>query len=105
NITNSGGMETKGWGLNLNFNILDNKDFKWYLGFNISHNQSVVTKLPFEKQISHYAGGELVTKVGNAPNLFYGYETNGIYATDAGASKIGLVNIGKDGTLTNLSGG
>ena len=43
--SNAGDISNKGWELGLNAHIARQKDFSWDLGFNISHNKNLITKL------------------------------------------------------------
>ena len=65
----------------------------WTIGASVSKQLTTVNSLTFidptvSNVITPFAGGEYITSVGNAVNAFYGYQTNGIYGTDADASKI-----------------
>ncbi len=90
--TNSGGMKTTGWEATVTTRIIDHKKLKWDFGFNIAQSKSVITALPAGSFTTDYADGTMITKVGGAPNLFYGYKTAGIFTTDAEAASAGLVN-------------
>ncbi len=104
-VTNSGGMETKGIEATVNARIINKQNFKWNFGFNIAHYKSIITKLPGDAIYTDYAGGTIVSKVGSAPNLFYGYKTNGVYSTSAEASAEGLLKRNADGSGTPFTGG
>lgn len=104
-IANSGGMQTTGIELSLNARVLNQKNLKWDIGFNIAHNKSLVTKLPVANIMTNYADGTIITQVGSVPNLFYGYKTNGIYNTAAAASADGLSIQNVDGSTTPFKAG
>lgn len=104
-ITNSGAMKTKGWEVAVNSLLLNKKKTKWELGFNIASYKSTVTKLPAGNIYTSIAGGQIITSVGNAPNIFYGYKTMGVFVSDATALASGLSNKNADGTLTPFRGG
>jgi TonB-linked SusC/RagA family outer membrane protein len=104
-LTNSGSMKTSGWEAGLNARLIRTASLKWSLGFNISHYRNTVTSLPAGDIVTAYAGGSYITRVGGAPNLFYGYQTRGVYSTQAEASAAGLKNSHADGTLTAFSAG
>lgn len=95
--TNTGAMKTTGWEANINVRAINQSSLKWDIGFNIAHNKSVITALPVDRILTDYADGTIITKVGDAPNLFYGYKTNGIYTTGALAATDGLSVKNADG--------
>jgi TonB-linked SusC/RagA family outer membrane protein len=104
-ITNSGGMKTTGWEASVKARLINQKSFKWDVGFNIAHYKSIVTKLPVNSILTNYANGTMITKVGDAPNVFYGYKTNGVYSTQAEANGAGLVTKKGDGGTTQFNAG
>lgn len=91
-VTNSGAMRTNGVDLGINARIL-NKTFKWDAGLIYNHADNKVLSLPNNNQplINGYAGASYITEVGKAANLFYGYQTSGVYASNAEASAAGYM--------------
>ncbi|UNY97923.1 TonB-dependent receptor [Zhouia spongiae] len=74
-LANAADLETKGWGLELNWKD-QIKDFSYYFNVNISDNQSEITKFDNEEGLlgQHYIGkkwGEI-----------WGYVTDGYYSVD-----------------------
>lgn len=104
-ITNSGGMKTTGIEANVNTIIINKQQLKWQLGFNISKYKSHITQLPSGNIYTRFADGTLITSEGHDPSLFYGYQTGGVYTTDAAAASAGLSNKNTDGSLTPFRGG
>lgn len=103
-ITNNGGMKTNGVELTINGRLI-NKELKWDIGLNLGTAKNEITKLPDNKMITEFGGATMLTEVGKAANLFYGYKTNGIYLTDAEAAGEGLSYTNKDGTLSPFQAG
>jgi hypothetical protein len=64
-----------------------------------------ITKLPVNSLLTEVAGATILTEVGKAANLFYGYKTNGIYLSDDEAANEGLSYRNIDGTLTPFKAG
>lgn len=104
-VTNSGGMKTNGWEVAVNARLINNKNIKWDMGFTVSHYSSKITRLPVQAIETSFADGTYITRVGDAPNLFYGYKTAGIYSSDAQAAAEGLQNSRADGGYTAFGGG
>jgi TonB-linked SusC/RagA family outer membrane protein len=96
-VTNSSAMKTTGWEASINVRAISRSSFKWDIGLNIAHNKSIITALPQDRILTDYADGTILTKVGNAPNLFYGYKTNGIYTSGSLAASEGLSIKNTDG--------
>ncbi len=104
-ITNSGGLKTNGIEVSVNSRLVNCKNFNWDAGFNLGRYNSQVTKLPSGKFTTAFGGATYVTQVGYSPNEFFGWQANGVYATDAEASAAGLAIRKADGTLLPFKGG
>jgi TonB-linked SusC/RagA family outer membrane protein len=87
-ITNSGAMKTRGTDLSLNARIINTKSVKWDLGILLSEQTNRVTKLPGNAIFSSFGGATILTAVGLPADIFWGYKTGGVYATDAEATGI-----------------
>ncbi|SDL41426.1 TonB-linked outer membrane protein, SusC/RagA family [Pedobacter sp. ok626] len=89
-VTNSGAMRTNGVDVGINARIL-NRVFKWNTGLIYSTYKNKVLSLPNNNGslINSYADASYITQVGRVANLFYGYKTNGVYATNAEAASAG----------------
>ncbi|MDO5446901.1 MAG: SusC/RagA family TonB-linked outer membrane protein [Prevotellaceae bacterium] len=92
--------EISGRGIELatRIKVLDAKDFGLILAANASFISNEVKKLgDSESMLIDYKGynaddAQMMLKVGEKPYEFYGYETRGVYATEASAKQSGLVN-------------
>ncbi|MBP5359988.1 MAG: SusC/RagA family TonB-linked outer membrane protein [Bacteroidaceae bacterium] len=118
---NAGAMTNKGFNINANGILLNTKNFKWQAGFSIGHYTNEITKLPASTITTYnldadgaklgayktiegytssiYGTNNVLTSVGNAAGVFYGYKTNGIFTTEAEAA-----NAGKYGYLRYPTG-
>jgi TonB-linked SusC/RagA family outer membrane protein len=103
-ITNNGAMKTNGVELAINGRVI-NKELKWDIGLNFGTVKNEITKLPDNKMLTEFGGATILTEVGKAANLFYGYKTNGIFISDAEAASEGLSYTNNDGTLTSFQAG
>lgn len=88
-IANAGSMRNTGVDFSLNTRVL-NGDFKWDLGLIVSAYKNKVLDLNGEEFLTEVAGATIQTKVGQPLGQFYGYRTDGVYATQANAEEAGL---------------
>jgi len=89
---NGGKLEASGFEISADTRLHFGK-VVWTIGASVSKQLTTVNSLTFinpavSNIITPFEGGEYITSVDNAVNNFYGYQTNGIYGTDAEASQI-----------------
>ncbi|MCR5314233.1 MAG: SusC/RagA family TonB-linked outer membrane protein [Bacteroidaceae bacterium] len=84
--TNDGALRNVGADVKVNGIIVNTKDFKFQLGASLGHYKNTITSLPEGSYTTTIYGGEILTSVDNPAGLFYGYKTNGVFASDAEAS-------------------
>lgn len=113
--TNEGQLTNKGFEVHVNAALVNKKNWKWELGASMGHYNNKITKLPntIDNTIKYYTtnadgtqnatpyktlngyttgvyGKEnVLTAVGYAAGSFYGWQTEGVFATDAEASQAG----------------
>ncbi len=104
--SNDGTLENNGVDFNVNALLVQHKDWRWQAGFTIGHYKNEITELPSTSlnTIKHYsltADGQkdqlteihgytssiygtdnILTAVGQAAGVFYGYKTKGVFSTD-----------------------
>jgi len=102
---NMGGFTTKGIDLSLNTRIINRKSLKWNIGAVLSKFTTRVDELFDQSRTTTIYGAEILTRVGDPIGLFYGYQTNGVYASDNEAQEAGLQNRMKNEQFTSFSGG
>lgn len=103
-LTNNSAMKTHGVSLGVSGRIINSK-LTWDLGVNLSSYKNMITKIPNNVLLTDYAGGTIITQVGQPANQFYGFKTNGVYTSDAEAAASGLKNRREDGAVTAFRGG
>jgi TonB-linked SusC/RagA family outer membrane protein len=103
-LANAGSMENKGYEAGVNLRIIE-KELKWDLGLGYSHYENEITSLPEDEMITMVGGAYVISKVGMPIGTFWGYQTNGVFATDEAASASGLQNKPSTGLLENFKGG
>ena len=118
---NAGAMTNKGFNINANTILLNTKNFKWEAGFSIGHYCNEITKLPASTITTYnldadgakagvyktiegytssiYGTNNVLTAVGSAAGVFYGYKTDGIFTSEDEAA-----NAGKFGHLRYPTG-
>ena len=92
NWSNDGKLENEGFEAGAAVKVLNLKDFGWEVGASAGHYVNKITALPdgnkpFETEAY---GATILSQVGTAAGVFYGYKTNGVYATQAEADRDGL---------------
>ncbi len=109
--TNEGQLTNKGVEVNVNAAIINKKDWKWEMGASLGHYNNKITELPGGQsntitlkdvnggnvQYLHgytnniYGTENILTAVGYSVGSFYGWQTDGVFATDAEASQAGAL--------------
>ena len=89
--SNGGELENQGFEATITTKPVVAKDWSIEVGASVGHYKNKVTKLPegFNSLSSIYGEDNILTKVGNPVALFYGYKTEGIFASDAEARAAG----------------
>jgi TonB-linked SusC/RagA family outer membrane protein len=88
--SNGGSLSNQGFELTLTGKPVVTKDWRMELGVSVGHYKNKVTKLPDgDYTTSVYGDNNILTSVGNPVALFYGYQTEGVFSTDAEAKAAG----------------
>lgn len=90
---NGGSLKNDGFDVSVLGKVVNTKNWKWELGASAAHYKNTVTSLPDEAFTTDIYSGTLLTEVGSPVGVFYGYETDGVYASASD------VPVGKDGSL------
>ena len=98
--SNDGKLENSGYEAGINIKALNLKNLTWEVGATAGHYTNKITALPdgdkaFETEAY---GATIISQVGSPVGAFYGYKTQGVYATQAEADKDGYYqvnNLGK----------
>lgn len=92
--TNEGKLENKGLEANISAILLNRKNWRWEIGGSIGHYKNEITALPdgyikdtpYKGYLSSiYGDKNILTAVGQAAGVFYGYQTAGVFADDEAA--------------------
>lgn len=100
--TNGGALENKGFEVSISGKPISSKDWTLEIGANVGHYDNKLTSLPersFTDGAVHFEDGTYMNSVygknnilvskGNPVGMFYGYETLGVFASDAEAKAAG----------------
>lgn len=104
-LTNNAAMQTKGLEAAINVKAINQQSLKWDVGVTIGKTNSSLTKLPDDNTITTFGNASYISKIGQAPNLFYGLVAQGVYSSDADANAAGLQTKRLDGSLMPFKGG
>lgn len=93
-LTNLGTLQNRGIEIEVDANIIESNDFTWNAGFNISHNENKILKLPENGNENNRIGGYLVADPKTGEDIWvgglqegqtigdiYSYQVLGVYAT------------------------
>jgi len=100
NWANDGAMRNEGFDVTAVAKLLALKDVQWELGASMGHYKNTVTRLPggaSRLDPLQLYGANILTEVGKPANLFYGYRTEGVFASSEDAAKAGLYILDANG--------
>ncbi|MBR0037453.1 MAG: SusC/RagA family TonB-linked outer membrane protein [Bacteroidales bacterium] len=100
--TNDGELENRGFDVSASVKLLSTRNWSWEMGATVGHYENKINKLAsgVDSYTTELYSGTVLTKVGKAANLFYGYKTDGVFASTAEANADALFI--KDNTGANL---
>ena len=86
--TNDGEMTNEGFDVELNAKVINNRNFKFQLGASMGHYKNKLTKLPEGKDSfeTNIYNGTILSQVGMPAGVFYGWKTDGVFASSADAA-------------------
>lgn len=94
---NSGKLQNRGVEGTFDAKLLNLKNFKWELGATVAHYKNELKSLPEGSYETEILGGTKLTEVGQPVGVFYGYKTNGVFATTEEAEASGLYKLSESG--------
>ena len=99
-LTNDGSLKNSGFDFSLLGKIVDRRNFKFDAGASIGHYRNKLVSLPEGKDsfTTDMYGGTILSEVGRPVGVFYGFKTDGVYATSEQAAADGkyIVNSGNN---------
>ena len=99
NWNNGGKLENQGFDVAATVKALVTKDWQWEIGASAGHYVNRITELADNQQFidTEILGATIRTQVGQAANLFYGYKTEGVFATSEEAAAANLYVLDDNG--------
>ena len=89
--SNGGKLRNTGFEVTVTTKPVVSKNWNLEIGASVGHYVNKVTALPDgQYTTSVYGDNNILTAEGNPIAMFYGYETNGVFANDADARKAGI---------------
>ncbi len=91
--SNNAALKGSGYDASLYSRIIKHGDFALDIGLNIGHFESNVELMPDGEVVNEILGGaQIINRVGEPTNSFYGYKYKGVFANQEAAATAGLVN-------------
>lgn len=90
--TNDGALKNQGFDAAFVAKLVNNNNFKFEFGASVGHYKNKLTQLPQNQtsfETSMY-GATILSEIGRSAGVFYGFKTDGVYATTAEANADGL---------------
>lgn len=105
--TNDGKLKNQGFDAAFNAKLVNEKNFKFEFGASVGHYKNELTQLPEGKESFETSlyGGTVLTKVGCPVGVFYGYKTDGVYATSEAAAADGKYIVDESQNRTYFKAG
>ena len=99
NWSNGGKLQNEGFDVSAAVKVIARKNWQWLVGASVGHYKNQITELPDNASFidNEVYGATIRTQVGQAANLFYGYRTNGVFATTQEAENAALYVIDDNG--------
>jgi len=99
NWSNGGSLKNEGFDVSAVAKVIALKNFQWELGATMGHYVNKITQLPDNQQFinNDVYGATIRSEVGHPANMFYGYKTEGVFATSEEAKAADLFVLGANG--------
>ncbi len=102
---NGGKMANKGFEVSINTKALNLSKLTWEVGASIGHYKNNITSLPDGDFITNIYDADILSATDNPAGVFFGYKTNGIFATEAEAKDANLRIIDENGNESLFTAG
>jgi TonB-linked SusC/RagA family outer membrane protein len=103
--SNGGALQNTGGEASFTAKLVHNRNFGWELGASVGHYKNKITALPDGDYSTEILGATVRTEVGHPAGVFYGYKTQGVFATTEEALATGLRKRMANTSLNPYQGG
>lgn len=105
--TNDGSLSNTGYDFAFNAKVVNKKNFKFELGGSIGHYKNKLLSLPQDKTsfTTDMYNATILSEVGRSAGTFYGYKTDGVYATSSAAAADGKYIVDENGAKQYFKAG
>ncbi len=92
NWVNDGRMHNQGFDVSADVKLVNTKDWKWSVAASVGHYKNEIKRLPHGKDMmtTELYNATILSQVGKAAGLFYGYKTAGVFSTTEEATAAAL---------------
>jgi hypothetical protein len=92
NWVNDGRMHNQGFDVSADLKLVNTKDWKWSVAASVGHYKNEIKRLPHGKDMmtTELYNATILSQVGKAAGLFYGYKTAGVFSTTEEATAAAL---------------
>lgn len=107
NWSNGGSLKNQGFDVTATAHLVARKHWNWSVGASMGHYVNKLTALPDNQAYldTHILGATVRSQIGGAVNSFYGYRTDGVFATSEDAKASGLYIEDETGAKTYFEAG
>ena len=107
NWSNGGSLKNQGFDVTATAHLVSRKNWNWSVGASLGHYVNELTALPDGKDYldTEIYGATIRSQIGGSINSFYGYSTNGVFATSEEANASGLYVTDETGAKTYFGAG
>ena len=89
---NNGSVSNEGWEIAVFSRIISKGSFSWDMGLNISSFKNEILEISADEIITDFQGGSFVSRKGESLLNFYGFQYDGVFATQKEADEAYLRN-------------
>lgn len=107
NWCNDGKLANEGFDVSFTARLINTNDWTWSVSASAGHYKNEIKKLPrsAESMTNELYGATILSRVGNAVGTFFGYKTDGVFATAEEAKAAGLYQETRTGEKQYFSAG
>lgn len=106
-VTNDGELKNQGFDATVIGKVANTKNFKVEVGASVGHYKNEIVKLPEGKKsfTTDVYDGQVISQVGCPVGMFYGFQTDGVFADSKSAKAAGLYVVDQAGAKQYFQAG